>query len=156
VAPGASRREISRRIVATETYWDFVPSVCSETLFALERSIGGARWTHVPRGPIVNSTIAIGGGRVYFVEGGSPAKEGRARLSDLLPKAEVVALDLRTGKEVWRSTPDLSLIQHVLYAAYSKDRLMLVGSRNSGKEKSSTVWYDLHGLDASTGRELWS
>ncbi len=156
VSQGASRREISRRIVAAETYWDFVPSVCSETLFALDRATGDARWIHMPKGPIVNSTIAIGGGRVYFVEGGAAAKDGRAKLSEILPKAEVVALDLKTGMQVWRGAPDLSMIQHVLYAVYSKEKLALVGSRNNGKEKSATVWYDLHALDAATGLSLWS
>src|SRR6266542_2501457 len=49
VKHGSSRRDQSLHIDRTETYYDFVPVVCSDELFAFGRRDGNARWVYRPR-----------------------------------------------------------------------------------------------------------
>ncbi len=158
VLPGASQRELSRRMVTLETYWDFKELVLSDSLFALGAADAAPRWTYRPEGAILNPTITLGDGRAYFVESADSATlaKGRAPLAALLGKgARVVALDLATGKPIWTATPDLSAAQHVLFAALAKGRLLLTSTRNVGQGRAASVWYDVRALDAATGAEAW-
>ncbi len=157
VRPGASRRIQSREVAGTETFWDYVPAVCSDRLFAMDRKTGEVRWSYAARGLVPNPTFTVSGGRVYFAESGDPATlggaSGRAKMSELFGKgASLVALDAATGKEGWRKAVDLSAIQHNLYLAAAKGRLVAVGSRNEGKK----LFYDIRVFDASTGKPAWS
>jgi outer membrane protein assembly factor BamB len=157
VRPGASRRTQSREVAGTETYWDFVPAVCSDRLFAMDRKTGEVRWSHAPKGLVPNPTFTIQGGRVYLVESGDPATldaaSGRAKMSDLFSKgARLVALDAKTGTEAWSRDLDLSKLHHNLYLAAAKGLLVAVGSRNDAKK----VRYDLHVFDAASGKPVWS
>jgi outer membrane protein assembly factor BamB len=161
VKSGASQREHSRRMVTSVTYWDFKPTVTSDSLFAIDRASGDLRWAYAPKGAILNPTITIGGGRVYFVE--SPAAEtltkaqGRMPLGDLIGKGgRVVALDLKTGRALWSESCDLSAVQHNLYGVYSLEKWALVGSRNGGKDaNAASVFFDVRVLEAATGKESW-
>jgi outer membrane protein assembly factor BamB len=157
---GASRMGHSRSQIA-ETYYDDVPIVVSETLFALNRHSGERDWLYQPRGAIINPTITVGGNRVFLIESGDPttlqSPTGRLRLEQLLGTgAFLVALDLRTGQEGWRRPIDLKKIRHHIYLAYAKGTLIAVGTRNAKSGAKQTVWYDLHGLDANSGALLWS
>lgn len=69
VKPGASRRGHSRNQIEEGTYYDSRPLVCSDTLFAIDRTTGKQRWDYHPSsGTILNSTLTIGDGYVFFVE----------------------------------------------------------------------------------------
>jgi outer membrane protein assembly factor BamB len=157
VRPGASRRTQSREVAGTETFWDHVPAVCSDRLFALDRKTGEARWSYAAKGLVPNPTFTLYEGRAYFAESGDPAtlegRSGRAKMSELFGKgASLVALDLGTGKEAWRRTVDFSKLHHNLYLAAAKGRLVAVGSRNDGKK----LLYDVQVFDAAGGKPLWS
>ena len=82
--------------------------VCSEYIFA-NNANGSRAWTYED-GVIINSSIAFGGGRVYFVESRNPALKGQPSgktaslsyenglwTSDLY----LVALDADTGDKFW-------------------------------------------------------
>ncbi len=160
VKPGASRSDHSRRQI-NETYFDFVPIVTSDGLFARDQKTGAEVWRFKPAGAIVNPTITIGGGRMYFVEGGDPAsletRTGRIRLSDLTGKtAHLTAIDLQTGKLIYRRAIDLKEIQHHLYLAYSEGILVTSGTKNKRSGAAQRVWYDLDAYDAATGKHLWT
>jgi len=159
---GSSRRSQSHRIDRTETYYDFVPLVCSETLFAFDRTTGKSRWSYTPKdGAILNPTIAIGGSAVFFLESANPAtlkaKLTRANLGDLLGKgSKLVALDLTTGKERWRRAGPFEALQHNVFLAFAEDRIVVAGSRNSSADKkTATVLYDVQVFDAQTGKWKW-
>jgi outer membrane protein assembly factor BamB len=69
--------------------------------------------------------------------------------------AELVALSLSTGKVEWRTPAQFSRIEHNIYTCISQSKVIVVGSRNSGKSKSDRVLYDIHVLDAKTGKPIW-
>jgi outer membrane protein assembly factor BamB/protein-L-isoaspartate O-methyltransferase len=158
--PGAAFRE---QTIDTEVLiWrDFMPVVTSDSIFAHQRSTGQKVWTYVPEhGVIVNPTIALGGGRVYFIESTNPATrlvaDSRIKLSTLLGQgADLVALDIRTGKPLWRKPAELEAIQHIVYLSYARDKLVVTGTRNITVAGSRRVRYDLVVFAAATGGRLW-
>ncbi len=162
-APGASRRGHSRETIVEGTYFDFRPLVCSDSLFCVDRHSGQQHW-HYPakRGAIINSTITVGDGVLMFVESNHAASldqaSGRMKPSELLQAgSRVVALDTATGQVVWSQERDLSAIQHNIFGCYAEKKLVIVGTRNSaGTKDKAHVIYDLHVLDADTGKGVWS
>jgi len=165
--PGAAFRE---QTIDTEVLiWrDSMPVVCSESLFAHERygrnmfrPYGRRLWEYVPdRGVIINPTIALGGGRAYFVESTNPATrrvaDGRIKLPTLLSQgADLVALDLRSGQVQWRKPAGLETIEHVLFLSYARDRLVATGTKNVTTSSGRRVRYDLAVFAADIGARLW-
>jgi outer membrane protein assembly factor BamB len=163
VKPGSSRQTQSLLVDRTETYYDYVPLVGSDGLFALDPKTGKTLWTYQAKGLIPNPAIAADGETLYFVESRNPktleGKLSRAKMADLVTVAgaNAVAIDLKTGKEKWRKEVDLKKLDHIVYAVAADGNLILSGSRNSSKDKKTgTVWYDVHVYDAKTGAEKWS
>ena len=164
VKTGTIRREQSRQLSSHETHQSFQPLVGSDFLFALDSGTGKPRWTYkAETGLIVNATLTIGGGCVYFVRSDNAATLrlplARTPLSELVGKGStLVALDIKTGKIVLsRPATFLNPIRHIVFGQFSQDRLILVGTRDSGTDKKKDrVVYDIHVLDAVTGEVKWS
>jgi len=158
--PDAAFRE---QTIDTEVLiWrDFMPVVTSKSVFAHHRGTGQRRWAYQPdRGVIVNPTIALGGGRMYFIESTNPATrlvaDSRIKLPMLLGRgADLVALDLGTGKPLWRTPAGLEAIEHIVYLSYAREKLVASGTKNVAVEGGRRVRYDLAAFDAETGRRLW-
>ncbi len=161
--PGANWR-VQDIDTQTLIWRDRQPVVASDVLFAVDRHSGETRWTYRPaEGVIVNPTLAAGGGRVYCVQSADPktfdVPDGRIKLDALFGRgALLVALDLGSGKIVWKRPIDLARLQHVVFLSYARQTLVITGSRNvsvpgSPKER---VRYDLWAFDAPTGRPLWN
>jgi len=160
---GASRSGHSGEQIA-QIYYDGVPIVTSHHLFCVNRLNGTRRWVYQSeRGAIINPTITMGGGRVFFVESDNPAtlqtKTGRSSLAQLLDSgSRLVALDQQTGEVVWQKQTDFSATEHHLYLMHSGEQLLTVGSRNH-REKGqgrATVWYDIRCFSARDGETLWN
>jgi len=155
--PNASRSGHSRGQI-DETYYDHVPIIVSDSLFSLNRHSGDPKWRYIAKGAILNPTITFGGGRCYFLESRdastiSGERKGRIKLTNFVAKgADLVALDLKTGGELWRKEADVKKIEHHLFLAYAAEKLVMVGTRN----ESGTVRYDLSGTSAKTGKAVWS
>ena len=157
--PEAPYTEISYAVDANQ-WADFNRMVTSEYLFAMDRHSGEVRWTR-RAGVIINPAIAIGGGRVYFVESLSPAAaadpDGKIALAPLLGMggdqnpARMVALDAATGEPIWEQRPDLTPFEQVLFLSYAGETLVVSGSRNIGPR----LKHVLHGFDAVTGTCRW-
>lgn len=162
-----TRRLASYRYQTLDTevlIWrDRMPVVCSDTVFALDRQSGKKLWDYAPaptQSVIINPTLAAGGGRLYFVESANPetrdAADGRIRLDALLGKgANLVALDLRTGKTLWAKPAGLEQLEHAIYLSYAQETVLITGTRNALVEKQRRVRYDLAAFDAATGNVLW-
>lgn len=158
--PGAAFRE---QTLDTETLlWrDFMPMICSDALFAHHRNSGERLWNHTAAGGVIlNTTIAIGGGRIYFVESANPdtkqVPNGRITLEVLLGRgANLVALDMRSGKLLWRTPADLASLQHIVYLSYAKERLVITGTKNAMVDGKKRVRYDLWSFDAASGQPIW-
>ncbi|HUT95597.1 MAG TPA: PQQ-binding-like beta-propeller repeat protein [Thermoguttaceae bacterium] len=158
--PGATFR-IQDVPTQTLIWRDYQPVVTSDSLFALDRHSGGTRWTYAPeRGVIVNPTLAVAGGRVYFVESTNPQSrdvaDGRVKLDVLLGKgANLVALDMATGKILWKRPAELDQLQHVIFLSYAQETLLITGTKNVPVGDKQRVRYDLAAFDAATGDPLW-
>ncbi len=127
-----------------------VARVTSRRLFVIDPTDGSEAWSY-SRGAIVNSTITIADGVVYFIESRDPAAmdSDSGRLHDeLLGELHLVALDLADGHQRWERPYDFSRCENMLYLAASSGRLVATGS-DSNKE------FHIYGFDAADGEELW-
>jgi len=163
VKPGASRRTHDLETISEAAYFDFRHAVTSDFVFAFDKTDAKHRWTYYSgQGAIPNATITIGGGKMFFVESRNAETinnpQGRAPLSQLLGKgADLVALDMHTGKVLWRIDAEFTAAQHNLYCSYANDKLVVVGSRNSGDDsKTARVLFDVLAFDAKSGKRAWN
>jgi len=157
---GSGRKEKSTytqtsRAADNELWYDNMSLVTSDYLFALDRA-GRERWTYRGGGVILNTTITIGDGRVYFLESRAPKalanKLGRMPMGTFLPGPNrLVALDVQTGKPAWQREVDLADCRLIAYLSYAKGKLLLSGNKYVNKK----LWYFFFGLDAATGSDVW-
>ncbi len=78
----------------------------SDILFAFDTATSRIRWTY--GGGIQDATISIGGGRVFFADGGPKSAPGVIKPARPSPMRGVTALDLATGRTVWNKQMDLT------------------------------------------------
>ncbi len=127
--------------------------VCSETLFA-HNATGERVWTY-DVGVIINSSIAFGGGRVYFVESRNPALKGQPSGQKAGASYEaglwsshlhLVGLDADTGEKLWdkplksvaSGDPVIvngDVIFFVLYGESAGSEYVILESSNIGARK---------------------
>ena len=154
--PSAAYREVSRQ-ADNELWYDNMKTVTSRGLFAIGAADGTCCWTYVPnQAVIVNTTIALGGRRMYFVESRSPSavadKTGRI-VTRAFQEGEnfLVALDLATGREAWRHEVSMADCDMIAYLNVADETLILSGNRYvEGK-----LWYFLRAIRADSGRDTW-
>jgi hypothetical protein len=160
-APNAARRESSLASIREGTFWDARPLVTSEGVFTLDSKTGKTKWAYKAKGAVINSTLMISDGQVIFVESHNPDtlanRPGRVKPVDLFHYgASVVALDLNTGEERWRTPRNLNSIEHNIFGCAAQGKVVVVGSRNNGEHKErSRVFYDVHVFDGKTGEPVW-
>lgn len=155
---GASYTAHNRFTVERISHWDNVPMVTSLRLFCLDRRTGSRHWSYNGGGAILNSAIAAGDGRIYFIQSGNPAAladpDGRVALSVALTggTSRLVALDQDSGRVAWQQAVDLSALRHAVYLSYARGTVLITGSFNQGKHPR----YDLLAFDAVAGRPKWA
>jgi outer membrane protein assembly factor BamB len=124
--------------------------VCSDRLFALDKETGKKQWQY-QNGLIINSTLSVGGGRVYFVACRNKDLEasaaGRIGSPGLWKDQFLVALDLKTGKPIWEEAIDTDDGLSVFYLAYQREKLVIV---SSGEKM-----YHVSVYDANDGKLAW-
>jgi outer membrane protein assembly factor BamB len=134
--------------------------VCSDTLFALNPANGAESWKYLPKGLMINPTITIGDGEIYFLESKNAKlrSEKRYRFTGekLFAKTDIVALNAKTGKELWRRAfvvnDDFKFPIEVLYLAYGNGALAVVASRFDKKPNGT---FFLTVLNAEDGSERY-
>jgi outer membrane protein assembly factor BamB len=159
----------------------------TDAIFAVDLQTGKERWAY--RGPnIMHVTITIGDRRMYFVESTlSPAerdallKQDKAVLKNLPPeeakkkeeelkKLDVrtaVALDAKTGQELWRRAIDVTNCTNVsagggnLALMYKEGQLLICGANANGHYWKQFLAGDFSQrrivvLDAASGEKRWS
>lgn len=125
--------------------------ICSETLFCKSKSTGQTTWNY-QNGVIINSSIAIGGGRVYFVESRDPVAmnqpSGRIGDSSLWNNQYLVALDATTGTLLWEQPVAFPSSPYpiVFFMCYADEKLVV---------DVSTSRYDLLTFSAQNGQLIW-
>ncbi|RIK83397.1 MAG: hypothetical protein DCC68_03735 [Planctomycetota bacterium] len=150
---GTAVRPNSRYVADRGEWYDGPPGwetekVVAENLFSLEAATGAKRWEY-RGGRVLNATITVGDGRVYFVESRSPRALGKpgGRLGDdALADTYLVALDLATGQPLWQSPVDFGTGRRALYLSYHDGSLVAAGSNDD---------YRVAAFDAATGSTKW-
>jgi len=125
--------------------------VCSDSFFALMKDSGETAWTY-SNGLIINSTITISDGRVYFVEcRNQKAKASQARrmgMSEFWDDQYLVSLNADNGEKLWEKPIDTADGIVMFHLSYGSDSLYLV---SSGDNK-----YNLYAYDAAAGTAKWN
>lgn len=126
--------------------------VTSAYLFALDKVAGTRRWTYAG-GAIINPTITIGDGSVYFVESRNPQalaqKTGRIGIPELWQDQFIVKMDAKTGQRIWERSVAFGNCNVVFYLSYADDTILVCGSQSSDRK------YHVYGFDARDGNPLW-
>jgi outer membrane protein assembly factor BamB len=130
--------------------------VVSDYLFAMEKGSGRVLWKY-DGGVVINTTITVGGGQMYFLETHSPKaladKLGRMPAKTLFDGGDqyLVALDTQTGRIVFKTKVDVSNFEEPVYLNYANDTLLLSGSRLIG----DSIHYYYYAFDARSGDIRW-
>jgi len=124
--------------------------VLSDCLFAVDLAGNSQAWKY--NGVIINSTIAIGGDHIYFVENRNPKvlqdKSRRLSGGKEWMALHLVALDVKTGKRVWEKDMQFEQRTPVFFSTYKDGTLIVL--------RSSPKSFDLRAIDAKSGKPLWN
>jgi len=124
--------------------------ICSDNIFACIKDTGKTIWKY-QNGMIINTTIAIRGGKVYFVESRNPEvknlQTGRIDSGKLWADQYLVAINAKTGEKLWEKKIDTADGIVVFFLACT-DGSIVISSSASGQ-------YYLYCYDADDGRQRW-
>jgi nucleotide-binding universal stress UspA family protein len=104
--------------------------VTSDLLFATDPETGKPVWQY-SGGAVLNSTITLGDGMLFFLESRNPEAISApfARQNpNVLTDQWLVALDLKTGKKLWQKTHDFSACKFMTYLVYGKNTVVVTGT----------------------------
>jgi outer membrane protein assembly factor BamB len=130
--------------------------VTSDYLFAKDKRNGRLLWKY-RAGLIVNTTITIGDGWIYFLETDSPKAMaetlGRMPAKTLFDGGNqyLVALDKQTGRVEFKTKIDVAKFEEPVYLNYAEGILLLSGSRLFDDH----VYYHYCAYDAHTSELRW-
>ncbi len=139
----------------------------SVSFFAMDAKTGALKWEFKPKGSIRNNAIAISGKRVLIidrpvVEADRVANPKRGQKSakkitaDQVPPGTLIALNVSSGKELWRNSDDIFGTQ----LAVSEDHSTILMNYQAVRHKffglPSEVGGRLAGFDLETGKQNWS
>ena len=155
--PGASRKTHSMATIREGTYWDNRPAVTSTCLFAMDRHNGGHLWQYNPQyGALLNPSFTLAEGKAFFLESRNTQTlsdpDGRSNYAEFAEShgADLVALDLASGMETWRTTLQFPNAVQNSSLLFAEGKVVLQYSRND-----KTVRYDVRAFDSNTGELLW-
>jgi len=138
----------------------------SVLLFALDAKTGAVEWSHKPKGSLRHNAIAIAGDRVYLIDRPlieadnvpNPRRNGKhiAKLAaDKIPGGTLLALDVRTGKELWRNEDKIYGTQLSVSEPHSVLLMNYQAVRHKFFALPSETGGRLAGYDIRTGKRLW-
>lgn len=125
----------------------------SRRLVALGRHDGQPRWTAVSRCGFRHNAICIGGGRLYAVDRYSGLQVERMKKRGEAPGWEprLVALDLRSGRELWSSDRGV----FGTWLSYSAAHDILVEAGRMARDTLADEPRGMRAWRASDGAALW-
>jgi len=135
----------------------------SVLLFAMDAKSGALKWTYQPQHSIRNNSIAVGNGKVYFIDG--PLALGdrpdAAAKHQMPPKAgsssdqalaTLVVLDVDNREVVWKSSVD---IYGTMLALSGDHDILLMAYQDTRFKLPSEVGGKMTAFRASDGDRLW-
>ncbi len=128
--------------------------VCSDNLFAVQKADGRKVWAY-QNGLVINPTITIADGKVFFVEIRNEktvaSQSRRVGMIEMWQDQFLVALDVSTGRKIWEEAIDTPDGEVTFYMAYGGGKLVICGSRPEGKKGH----YSLDAFSAANGGPAW-
>jgi outer membrane protein assembly factor BamB len=125
--------------------------VCSESVFALDKKTGRKVWQYSD-GVVLNSTLTIGGDRVYLVEcRNSKVKTAQTRrigMGELWQDQFLVALDAKTGEKYWEKPLDTHDGVTLFSMAHAQQQLVISSSGGGA--------YHVYTFKTDDGSPLWN
>jgi len=137
----------------------------SVLLFAMDAKTGRLKWSNKPQHFIRNNTIAIGAGKIYFIDRPLalcdrpkvPDKDQETEIKENLddysqPTGTLVALDMDNGKVAWKSSDN---IYGTMLALSEKHDVLLMAYQDTRFKLVSEVGGRMAAFRASNGEWLW-
>lgn len=121
-------------------------------LFAMDAKTGQVRWTHTPQASIRNNTLAVGAGRVFFIDRPVAVRDRAKADTTEHPPGKLTSLDARTGEVVW-SAPG-GVLGTVLALSEEHD-VLLMSYQYTSFRLASELGGRLSAFRASDGSPLW-
>lgn len=151
----AARRDFGKKFIG-QIEKDFSAKAFSRTLFSKDNRTGKTLWSY-KKGAIINSTLAIGDNKIFFIESRNPEIVNNVKSQLVLNKiieknTWLVALNLQDGQKIWEKTLETdNIFEHIIFLEYSSNQLLLSGTYNTNEK----VQYELHSFDSLKGNEIW-
>lgn len=149
--PEPTRNDRSRRSLAS-----FLPSVRyasgSRRLVVFDRRTGKKLWSRDARMNFRHNNIAIGNGKVFCLDGMTHSKLSSVKGVKVEDRPVFYALDLRTGREIWRSE------EHAFgtFVNYSADHDIVVQAGSQYRDRAKDeVGKGMVAFRGSDGKVLW-
>jgi outer membrane protein assembly factor BamB len=125
----------------------------SKILFVLDRHNGKVHWSVTAQSGFRHNAVCLGGGRLYCIDRPSTDHLNRIkRLGDVLKtKPRLVALNLKTGKEIWSTTRDV----FGTWLSYSARYDVLIESGRVARDTLGDEPKGMRAFQAGKGKVLW-
>lgn len=155
ISSGVARENTFTEFWGPENWYDSkdgeaAKKVCSDILYAAYHGTGDMVWSY-DEGLVVNPTITIADGRVYFMVSKSEAlKANDARRLDgeeFWSSMHMVALDAKTGEKLWDVPAHPMEGKSAAYVASADGKLILATSKDGA--------FGVYAMDAASGKNLW-
>ncbi|MBI9016019.1 MAG: PQQ-binding-like beta-propeller repeat protein [Phycisphaerae bacterium] len=125
--------------------------VVSDNIFACQPATGNEIWSYA-KGSIINTTITIADGNVFFIESRNPevnnAKTGRIESDALWQNQYLVALNAATGKLKWETPVDTADGGVTFFMSYGQGKIIVNSSSLDRR-------YHLYAYDGTNGKLIW-
>ncbi len=127
----------------------------SDSLFAVDTSTGSRLWTFTAKHSIRHNAIAISGDRVLLIDRPEAKfdRTKKAPATPAQPAGELIALNARTGKVVWRQAED---VFGTMLAASDEHGIVLMSYQPTRFRLASEVGGRLAAFRLADGTCLWS
>jgi outer membrane protein assembly factor BamB len=138
-------------------FYGYGTVACSQSIFAYDIKTNRILWKY--EAVIPNPAITMDDESVYFIQiSDKKIQPGRVDMKTFLKSdTEIVALNLKTGRVLWKKPIDLKKAQWTLYLSVSDGVVLAV---SSGKMKNSKnkdkPHYFLNAFECTSGNELWN
>ncbi|MBT3290522.1 MAG: PQQ-binding-like beta-propeller repeat protein [Victivallales bacterium] len=133
----------------------------STVLFAMDAQTGEEKWRYVPKHSIRHNALAIGDGRVHLIDRAQaafdrldPAYKGRSGRRDVkpFPHGTLVALNAKTGRELWRNAES---IWGTTLALSTEHKVLVMAYQNASFQLRSELGGRLAAFGAADGKRIW-